>query len=162
MTSDGQLHHSNIVTVRITFPSITPTVTVSIGDNSISFYNEGTKSGWIGSVPGLYGSGYKLSFSGFYGYGYTQNEFDSSSSSSFDGLYFEGLARGNVSRIDAEYTEIYAPSAFYLWKPNPVEYVTSTNKTAYTENNMSIDVSSTFRGYSSTNFSYNPTYRFLG
>ena len=60
-----------------------------------------------------------------------------------------------------EYTQYYSRVG-YKWKPNSVEYVTSTDKNAYTENNTSINVNSTFNYWSSTSFEYNPTYRFIG
>ena len=50
----------------------------------------------------------------------------------------------------------------HLWIPNPVEYVTSTDRNAYTENNTSINVNNSYNYSSSTSFPYNPTYRFIG
>lgn len=167
VTSSGLWHHSNKVTVNITFPSISPTVTISIGSDSISYYTNGSNSGWRGSVSGLSGSGNNLKFSGFYGYGnyyasIGKDEFDSSTSSRFDSLYFDGFATGDVNYIDAYYTEIYAPTCRYSWKRNPVEYVTSNNINAYTENNTDINVNSDYYYSDSSYFPYNPTYRFIG
>ena len=56
----------------------------------------------------------------------------------------------------------YSTNIYYLWKPNPVEYVTSTDRNAYTENNKSINVNSNIEHSSSTSLWYSPTYRFIG
>lgn len=62
-----------------------------------------------------------------------------------------------------EYTyQQYTVSTRYLWKPNTVEYVTSTNQNAYSENNTSITVNSSYYHNNSSSFPYNPTYRFIG
>ena len=60
-----------------------------------------------------------------------------------------------------EYTW-YSTGSYYLWKPNPVEYVISTDRNAYTENNTSINVNSNIKHSSATSLWYNPTYRFIG
>jgi len=63
-------------------------------------------------------------------------------------------------------TEVYVQDIYlvtrYKWIPDKVEYVTSTNRNAYTENNTTINVNSAYYYTSTTYFPYNPTYRFLG
>lgn len=62
-----------------------------------------------------------------------------------------------------EYTyQQYSVSTQYLWKPNAVEYVTSTNQNEYSINNTSVNVNSNYYYDSSQYFPYNPTYRFIG
>ena len=43
-----------------------------------------------------------------------------------------------------------------------IQYVTSTNRDAYTENNAGVNVNNRYNYPSETTFPYNPTYRFLG
>lgn len=70
------------------------------------------------------------------------------------------------NRGDNSYTLYYkyydTPETKYLWKPNPIEYVASEDRNAYSENNTSINVNNSFSFSSSDSFPYNPTYRFIG
>lgn len=54
---------------------------------------------------------------------------------------------------------------WHYFKRNPVEYIKSTDRNAYQENHLDINVNANYYASSMTFdtwFAYNPTYRFLG
>ena len=87
-------------------------------------------------------------------------------------LGYDGTAAGAeitsiwIGQDDTYQTEVYVKDMYlvtrYKWIPDKVEYVTSTNRNAYTENNTTINVNSAYYYTSTTYFPYNSTYRFLG
>lgn len=89
----------------------------------------------------------------------------------YTNLGYNGTADGaEITSIwigdDTYQTEVYVKDMYlvtrYKWVPDKIEYVTSTNRNAYTENNTSVNVNSAYYHQSDTTFPYNPTYRFLG
>ena len=82
----------------------------------------------------------------------------------YDNLYVISSIYWNGPNSECKVTYGYygTPSYTYLWTPDTVQYVTSTNQNAYTENNTSINVNNSYNYGSNTTFPYNPTYRFLG
>ena len=69
---------------------------------------------------------------------------------------------GPNDKCEVTYDEYNDPSYTCLWVPDTVQYVTSTDRNAYTENNTNVNVNSSYNYSSETTFPWNPTYRFIG
>ena len=73
-------------------------------------------------------------------------------------IYWEGSS----DKHRVIYDQYSKPSYTCLWVPDTVQYVTSTNRNAYTENNTNVNVNNSYNYPSETTFPWNPTYRFIG